>query len=403
MSSITKLAQPVVVNTTVPSDVAERDFAIYWESIKGNLPEHVKARAMDGFRQLEAHNVARVLGGTAKLYEPVLLKYVNDDLATKGSGLIVVTEMKLSVIGDNHNIECIGYMAPEVRWSKEPPKPEDIEIEVPNIDNKTIDKLTEEEILRMSLKDHKLIEVDRPSTDSDYIEVSCRSVKQDGSEWSPGTFTSNRWSLAPGSLKFEDMRAALLDKKAGETVVVNVNDGSDVITATCTINKVLELRPPEFTDEYARQAGFADMASLRGVVKNRIYASVNEEIQSYKWQVTILKLITDYPVELDPVPYDWVKNKALSMFNAAISKFNGASAAVAAISAAFPNKNVTDEKSAIEAAGEFAASELIEQCIVRSWALKREIVDGPWSIDAINTLIDKVKRVVIKKVKIKEI
>ena len=66
----------------------------------------------------------------------------------------------------------------------------------------------------------------------------------------------------------------------------------------------------------------------------------------------------------------------------------------------FPNREIADMEAAMAILGEWSVAELTVDLIVRSWAFNTRTIDGPWSIDHLNVLIDKIKGMVINKSKV---
>lgn len=402
---IENLATPCVIEATVPAELLERDFTQHWEAIKGTLPPHIVEKAMAGFRELEARNVARVMGGKEKMYFPVLAKHINNDLAQSCNGMLAISEMKLDRYGDEYRIKATGYQLPTVTWHKEPPKFEDITIQVPKLPDNAVDLEATNQIEMVLNQNAELVTQppDYVAISDDIVEVACIATKEDGTEWPKGTFTSNKLSLRDGWLKYAECRNALLGTKKDDVATakftVNDPDVKGTISSTFTVLNVMKLVKAELTDDLAKKSGFPDKDSMVGAYKTRAFNMINEQTDLAKWINFCTTISGPEMVTVGTLPHDWVQHKTDQQMGNILSKTGGEQQALTFLKSKFPDKTLNTLDDAKSVIAEFSSAELILDLIVRSWAFKTNFTDGPWDIDSIGTLIDKIKRVVIKSIK----
>lgn len=403
-ANITNLAQPVSVDFKVPVETVERDFSVHWESIKGSLHPTIVEKAMAGFRELESRNVARVLGGKEKLYEPVLIRYANDSLADTCDGMLVVDKLKMERLGEYYTITATGYRAPEVKWKGEVPVLDSIKIEIPEIPENAAAEEADLEIKKI-LKQHAVLsKVDVPTTKEHIVEVDCVSTfAETGEVWNDGSFSANKWALRDGFLQHVELRDSLIGITASDVTTaklqVEIDGKVHPINATCTVLNVYELKDAELDNSLAQLLGFPDKESMVGSLKTRAYNSIKDQIESAKWLQFVNVVSNSELVDVDVVPHIWVKNKVASMM-ANIQSKTGKDGAIPFLKTKFPNREINDMEEAMTLLGEFSVAELTLDLIVRSWAFHTKTLPGPWSLDHTSEVIDKIKKMVISKAKV---
>lgn len=398
--NITNLAQPIAADFKIPVEAVERDFSAYWESIKGTLSPAIVEKAMAGFRELEARNVARILGGKEKLYEPVLLKYTNDNLAESCDGLLVVEKFAMERLGEYYTITATGYRIPEVKWKTPAPTLESIKIDVPNIQDDMVTEETDREIKKVLEQHSSLVKSDQPATKQSIVEIGCISTDTDtGEVWQDGTFSANKLALRDGFMKYGTMRDVLLGTVPDDVVSVKLVIDTRNITATCTVINVFELKDAELNNDLAKSLGFPDKDSMVGSLKTRSYNVIKDQLESARWLQFINAITSAEVVEVGVIPHSWVKNKVASLM-ANIQSKTGKDGIIPFLKTKFPNREIADMETAMAILGEWSVAELTVDLIVRSWAFNTRTIDGPWSIDHLNVLIDKIKGMVINKSKV---
>jgi trigger factor len=142
-------------------------------------------------------------------------------------------------------------------------------------------------------------EVDRPAQADDGVVVDYKATNAKGQTVDQKT---NVFVHAESQADIpEEVRQAVLGKKAGEEVEVEVTgpDGAK-LKYVVNIKAVKQLRVPELDDEFAKDLGFESLAKLREVTEEQCRKRIEAEKQDRAFDAIVQKLSESNDFEVPP-------------------------------------------------------------------------------------------------------
>lgn len=426
--SIKQQAATHAVSVVLPKAELEAKLDEYWESVKDIIPDSLtNAAKKGGFRKATRQRIVKAAGGRREFYKAPLMEIVEEFLDKQPRQALAFNDVELreeqanNAEGDTVLTNCVitglVYLEPEIRWKKKPGIDEPLVIpmikEPPNL----VEMLVQEELEN---KQHgSVILTPQPEDtlveDGQVVVVSARSwaVAQDGTatQWDSGTFKMNKWLVDKEVIKQPEIHAGLLGMKANETkdltFTLNERFGSDAnktIRLSLTVNGITKKSIPAIDDDLAKTNGFDTLVAFRESLTAAITQRLNAQRERVR-RLSILNVLANPEVvEVDSLPFVWMAQKANQLYMEGrqyvqsetdlVSRFNGATC--------MSGTPVKDKATLMQFLAERAATELMQDLILRSWGRQKGVA-GDTNLKRMGEFVKAVQEEINKVVKVEEI
>lgn len=401
------------LEVSVPKADMEFQFTDYWNQVKDRLtPELVKKAQKGGFRDVKRDRVEKAAGGKAEFYRPVLIKFVSDFLDKQPKQAIAYNEVSLHEGIASNVIKASVYLEPEVTWKTMPGVAEPLVVKIPKLAPDLKEKVVEAELKRVQ-GDNVILTPEPEGTATalgHVVALDCETVV-DGIPWAPGTFTNNKWWLDTSMFKIKEMLPHLLNLTTGEsnTFTIAYPEGfGDVAgksgAVRVRINQIYKRETPEIDDDLAITHGKASLAAWKIELEAQFDKNLAAERSNVILMGAIAKLVTPEAIDVEPIPYVWLVNKANTLYtqnrNAVrteddlLERFKGITT--------IDGHPVIDKNAMLVFFGEKAAQSLIADLVIRSWGQKKGVA-GDTKISSMDQYVEAVQKVLVETAQIEEV
>lgn len=424
--SIKQQASTHAVSVVLPKEELEKKFDVYWDSVKDIIPDSLtKAAQKGGFRKASRQRIIKAAGGRRQFYKPTLMEVVEEFLDTQPRQALAFNDVELTeehvtegeITKTNCRVTGLVYLEPEIRWKKKPGIDEPLVIPMVKEPANLVEMLVQEELQNKQASSVVLTPLPEETLaeDGQVAVVSARSwvVAEDGTatQWDPGTFKMNKWLISGEIIKQPEIHAGILGMKAGETkdmtFTTNERFGSDAnknIRLSLTINGITRKDTPAIDDDLAKTSGFDTLAAM----KESLTAAVTQKLNSQRERVRHLSILNVLAnpevVEVDSIPFVWMAQKANQLYMEGrqyvqsetdlVSRFNGAMS--------MSGTPVTDKATLMQFLAERAATELMQDLIIRSWGRQKGVA-GDMNLKKMGEFVKAVREEIDKVVTIEEV
>jgi len=185
----------------------------------------------------------------------------------------------------------------EVKPEIDPKNYDNVEVEVEDVPMPP--DMVDRELESLRYRNAFFEEIDRPAQADDGVVVDYKATNAKGQTVDQKT---NVFVHAESQADIpEEVRQAVLGKKAGEEVEVEVTgpDGAKLKYAV-NIKAVKQLRVPELDDEFAKDLGFESLAKLREVTEEQCRKRIEAEKQDRAFDAIVQKLSDSNDFEVPP-------------------------------------------------------------------------------------------------------
>jgi len=389
----------------IPKPELEAKFNEYWDSVKDILPDYLVKRAKrGGYRQVTMPQVIRAAGGKARFFAPVLTETVIDMTAkSNDKHVLYVSKVELEDGAETSTIKALVYLEPEVKWLKDPP--ERFVVSIPKMPDNAVQLAVEEELESMRASKATLTSVNRPSTDGDIITVNVNATFLDGTQFNDATVKNARWPLDKRWHKTDELYVALFNRRKGDKfqVILPLPDNikgsrphDDKAVLDIEVVDVFEIQMPTLDDRFAARSGYTDMTAMRSNLENKHRLRLNAEREDLIWSKILDQLIDPQLVSVEPVPFAWMKSKALSIWSQARSSVKTEEDLLSGLRRSIPDVKFDTKADALSYLAMKAAQNLIVDLIVRSWG-KRVGISGDTSLENLADYVATVKLEAVRK------
>jgi FKBP-type peptidyl-prolyl cis-trans isomerase (trigger factor) len=393
------------ISINIPKSELEAKFNEYWNSVKDILPaDLIKKAKKGGYRQVTMPQVIRAAGGKAEFFAPVLTETVIEMAAKNDDkNILYVSKVELEDGIDTSTIRALVYFEPEVKWLKDPP--EKFTVSIPKMPENAIQLAVENEIETMRSAKATLVSVDRPSTSGDIVTVNVDATFLDGTKYEEATVRNAKWPLDKRWHKTDELYAALFNRRKGDRFQITLpllddikalRPQDDKAVLNIEIVDVFEIQRPELDDRFAARAGFTDLAAMRSNLENKHRLRLNAEREDLIWSKILDQLIDPQLVSVSPVPFLWMKSKALSIWSQARASVRTEEELLSKLRHAVPDVKLDTKADALSYFAMKSAQNLIVDLIIRSWG-KRVGISGDTSLENLADYVMTVKLEAVRK------
>lgn len=415
--SVVDQAASSLVTIFVPKDHMEQKFKDYWEQVKDLVDESViRESNKGGYRDVSMTRVAKVSGGTAQFFKPVLADAVQEYLNTQGRQALTITDVDILNKPDGYSVQGLVFLEPTVTWKKDsiPGINTTLVVKIPKpVDN--IETLLVEDKVRRDQEDHAILVPESETTvvaDNHVILVDCESLLADGSKWEAGSFTNNKWNVHPQTIKVTALYNAVLGMKAGESKKLaftldekfeNVGMKDQIINATFKIHQIYKKDTPALDDDLAKSCGYQDFAAYKEAITNAIKTQLEDQRKRLIDYHILATLSNPEVVTVGPVPHVWMSAKANEIYKQQRSMVKTEEELLARFQGATLSNGmeVNNKDTALRYIAERTTQSLVQSLILRDWGKMAEI-PGNRKLDAVNEYLPTVQEELLKRLRIEE-
>jgi FKBP-type peptidyl-prolyl cis-trans isomerase (trigger factor) len=387
----------------------------YWSQVKDHLHPTIVAEAKKGgFREIRRDRVIAAAGGLSDFYAPALAEIVEAYMADKGRQVLVVTNVKCTETLTHYLVDVATHLEPEVRWLKPVPGIDvPLEVKAPKIEADLADRVTDEALEEASQETAILVPTADTVVGSDGL-VAVVDVDSyiDGQVWEDGRSTAKKWLIDARVFKVAELYQALLGTKQGETKEVTFtlpdtfgDKAGKVVSAKLKLVQLFTREKAPIDDDLAKSNGFDSLVNYRAAFK----AETEENIVKGRKRIidsgVYAALLDAEVVDVDPVPYVWMAEKAKEIYaqaRASVETDEQLLQQMASIKDAAGKKVIENRADALTYFAQQAAQSLITDLVLRSWGNKKGVV-GPQKLTDMGEYVQLVRAEVEKVVQVIEV
>ncbi len=405
---IRQQASTFTVGINIPKQDLNAKLDKYWEEVKDILPSHIiKAAQKGGFRKVTRNRAVKVAGGKSEFFAPVLCEIVEEYLSTQDRQALAFDTVRLDEDPATSSALVTGlvYLEPAITWKKKPGIDEPLKIQIFKEPPDLVAKLVEQELQKKQTESVVLAPLPdgSPIVENLVTILDCNSavIAEDGSltSWAPGTFHHNKWLVSSTDIKQPEIFQALIGMKATDRksidVVLNDRFGTDAglkVRIDLHILQVFNRTIPAIDDDLAKTNGHDTIAIYRQALESAFKKKVVEQRERVRNMNILSALANPDIVEVEPIPFQWMQQKANSLYMEGrsyvkteadfVSRFNGQQT--------MNGTPVTDKGSLMLFLAEQSAQNLIQNLVLRSWG-KQKGVEGDTTLKNIDKYVESVR------------
>jgi FKBP-type peptidyl-prolyl cis-trans isomerase (trigger factor) len=398
----------------VPQITLEAKFAEYWNQVKDVLPPNiVKAATKGGFREVSRKRAVAAAGGKAQFFGPVLAEVVNTYLdGQPRQALLIVSVDLVELENCNFLVRSLVHLEPEVKWKAIPGIEAPIVVKVPKHPDGWVDLMVLEYLKKNQEDSVVLVPIPDDSTilaDGHVALLNCQSLIG-GIPWEQGTFTNKKWPINRAYYRQPELYDTIVGMKKGDEKTITFTlgevfgeDRGKTVQATIRINQVFTKDTPEINDDLSMNFGYKTLDAWKVGIKTELERKIAEQQNNLVSINTMASLVNPEAVDVDPIPFNWMTEKAKAIYGSLRQKVPSEDELVKKFAGqrTTTGEEVKDKNTILTYLGEKAAQSLIHDLVLRSWGQKAG-VEGDFSLSNIDEYITKVREKLESVVKIEE-
>lgn len=415
---VNRQATSFTVSLVVPRDEMTPRFDKYWNEVKDLIPANVTQAALKGgYRKATRQRIVKASGGKNVFYAPVLAEVVGEYLDTQQQQALSINAVEMHADAANVNIESVVFLEPGITWKTKPGIDGPINIklvkEPPNLVELLVDQELRtkqgESVVLVPLPDETAVELGHVIV----LDADSKVVLGDGTteQWAPGTFAANKWLVDPTSVKLPVLVEVLVGATKGVERTVDVllddkfgEEKGKTIRAKLKVLQVLRREEPKIDDDLAKTNGHDSLVIYKQALTSAVTKKVIDARTTIKKQTILAALANNDVLTVEPLPIDWLRAKGQEYYfegrkytkteEEFVSKFQGAKLMNGSL--------VNDRGTVVRFLAERAATELIQDLIIRSWG-KLKGVEGDSTLKNLGKYNEAVVAEILKVVVVEEV
>lgn len=331
-------APPINVNVQVPADTIKKLFDDYWDSVKDNIPEGLKAKALKGHRQITRERIVQVAGGRERFYHPVITKIVMEEVAANSAVLdltnrearevLTITSVGVTDGGDKGawGINAVVYLEPKVTLLFPVTSDLKFKAKVPSIDDTKVLEQVNHRLVEIqgNFAVYEPVERDTPAV-GDWVTITLK-YSFDGKP-APEIKDQRVEYTAPTDKNFSVANLLPFVKTKGiPTVFEYVQPGAagqtdHVFKGTIEVTAIHSRKLTAMDDNLAIDAGFKTYVQMFNQIKKEVEDQITKNVENQTTNAIVRNLMEQSTVS--PVPETWAANKAEELFQHQCDQFGG--------------------------------------------------------------------------------